>query len=104
MDMKDKPKKLIEGFADLEQNEDGTVSVHFGPGCFDDFEGTQEELDEAIKQITAMFQDTSIEDLEVDAVDIEDLTETDPKLAERLLQRFITLDDEGLNGPRRSLQ
>ena len=97
-------KKLVEGYAEIEQDENGEITVHFAPGCFDDFEGTQEELDEAIKQITAMFQDTSIEDLEVDAVDIEDLTETDPELAERLLQRFITLDDEELNGPRRSLQ
>lgn len=27
----------------------------FAPGCFDDFEGTQEELDELIKEITESF-------------------------------------------------
>lgn len=102
--MSDTPKKLIEGFANIEEDENGNIKVVFDPGCFDDFEGTQEELDETIKQITEMFQDGGIESMKEDAVDLEDLAETDPELAARLLQRFITLDDEELNGPRRSLQ
>lgn len=31
-----------------------TPTIEFAPGCFDQFEGTQEELDELIAQITAM--------------------------------------------------
>jgi hypothetical protein len=31
-----------------------TPTIEFAPGCFDNFDGTQEELDELIAQITAM--------------------------------------------------
>jgi hypothetical protein len=33
------------------------IKVNFAPGAFDDFEGTQEELDDLIKQIQDMFSD-----------------------------------------------
>jgi hypothetical protein len=36
------------------------IKIEFAPGCFDDFEGTQEELDELISQITQMVEDESI--------------------------------------------
>lgn len=32
--------------------EDKEIKISFDPGCFDNFEGTQEELDELVKQIT----------------------------------------------------
>lgn len=35
-------------------NEDRKVNVVFEPGCFDDFEGTQEELDELVLEINRM--------------------------------------------------
>lgn len=31
------------------------MELVFAPGCFDNFEGTQEELDEMIKEITEKF-------------------------------------------------
>ena len=33
---------------------DKPIKISFAPGCFDSFEGTQEELDELIAEITAM--------------------------------------------------
>ncbi len=36
------------------------IKIEFAPGCFDDFEGTQEELDDLISQITQMVEDESI--------------------------------------------
>lgn len=30
------------------------IEIVFAPGCFDDFEGTQEELDELVKEIRSM--------------------------------------------------
>jgi hypothetical protein len=48
--------KKIEGFANLEEGENGKVKVSFEPGCFDGFEGTQEELDELVAQIHQMFE------------------------------------------------
>jgi hypothetical protein len=102
--MSDTPKKLIEGFANIEEDENGNIKVFFDPGCFDDFEGTQEELDETIKQITEMFQNGDLETMQEEAVDIEDLAKTNPELANRLLEKLIILDDDLLTAPKRSLQ
>ena len=33
-----------------------TPKIEFAPGCFDNFEGTQEELDALMKEITDMFE------------------------------------------------
>jgi hypothetical protein len=40
------------------------LNVVFAPGCFDDFEGTQDELDDLIKQITETFSNLTPEQLE----------------------------------------
>lgn len=39
---------------------DKEIKVVFAPGCFDDFEGTQEELDELIAQIQQMAKDGTL--------------------------------------------
>ena len=36
------------------ENDDNTLTIRFAPGCFDEFEGTQAELDELVAQITEM--------------------------------------------------
>ena len=36
------------------------MKLSFAPGCFDDFEGTQEELDAVIKEIEEMIEDGTI--------------------------------------------
>lgn len=36
------------------------LELKFAPGCFDDFDGTQEELAELIAQIRQMVEDGSI--------------------------------------------
>jgi hypothetical protein len=41
MDMTDTPK----------------IKITFAPGCFDTFEGTQEELDELVESVKEMFSD-----------------------------------------------
>ena len=35
-------------------NEDSKVEIVFAPGCFDNFEGTQEELDALVAEIKEM--------------------------------------------------
>jgi hypothetical protein len=40
------------------------LKIEFAPGCFDNFEGSQEELDEFIKEITTMFTELTPEELE----------------------------------------
>jgi len=49
--------------------------VSFAPGCFDDFDGTQEELDALKKSIEDKFNDIEPEDLEQESVPLEDVWE-----------------------------
>jgi hypothetical protein len=50
------------------------IKLEFAPGCFDDFDGTQEELDELIAMIQAKVDDGSIIE-DAQPLDIDDLTE-----------------------------
>ena len=38
----------------MSENNKTEMKIEFAPGCFDSFEGTQEELDAIIAQITEM--------------------------------------------------
>jgi hypothetical protein len=51
------------------------IEVVFAPGCFDDFDGTQEELDELIAEIRQMVKDGSFMDnsVPVDERDEEEI-------------------------------
>ena len=76
--------------------EEKKLKIEFAPGCFDQFDGTQEELDELILEITRMaesgemseksrlidFDDPSDEDLEA----IEHLIELSEKAEGRKIQ------------------
>jgi hypothetical protein len=60
-----------------EQDKDGEkkpIKIVFAEGCFDDFEGTQEELDELVAQLTEMAEDGSLLEKSV-AIDVEDIDE-----------------------------
>ena len=48
------------------------VSVIFAPGCFDTFEGTQEELDALIVEIQETFANMTPEELEAQSVPLEE--------------------------------
>lgn len=64
------------------------LKVHFMPGCFDNFEGTQEELDALIAEITLMAESGAIqelgEELDIDSF-LEDLT---PEEANKMAELF----------------
>lgn len=73
--------------------EEKKMKVEFAPGCFDNFEGTQEELDEFIKEVTSMFEGktpSEIEALGARPVDVDDLP---PEVLAQLAE-FICDDDE----------
>jgi len=95
--------KKIEGFADLEEGEDGKVKLVFEPGCFDQFEGTQEELDEMVAHIQKMFED-GVAEAESKELDLEELMETDPEVAEKIFEALHRLDNDGDEPPTRILQ
>ena len=73
---------------------DQPLKVQFAPGCFDDFEGTQEELDLLMSEIHSMFEGMTAEDLEATshAVDFEQLSESDPELAQRLAESLDSIE------------
>lgn len=63
-----------------QDNEDVMPEIVFAPGCFDTFEGTQEELDELKADILKMFEGKTTEEImaesrEMDAEDLMDLPE-----------------------------
>lgn len=67
------------------------MKVEFAPGAFDHFEGTQEELDEMMAEITTMFAELTPEELEARsrAVDINDLID-DEDITEEEFAQIIT--------------
>jgi hypothetical protein len=70
--------------------EEKKITVEFAPGAFDSFEGTQEELDELIAEITRMAQSGELMEKGT-AVDFDELMEEDPEYAEKIMR---SLDDD----------
>lgn len=64
-------------FEDLGEEEPKELKIEFAPGCFDSFEGSQEELDELVAQIKEMFASGEVHKLarplEADELDEYDL-------------------------------
>ena len=56
-------------------------TVVFAPGCFDSFEGTQEELDELIAEIQKSIEDGTLFEKST-PVDFDSLTDDDIELLE----------------------
>jgi hypothetical protein len=52
------------------------LKIEFAPGCFDSFEGTQDELNELINEIKRLVDTGEIFEKSI-PVDIEDLAEED---------------------------
>lgn len=75
---------------------DKKLKITFAPGCFDGFEGSQEELDALVKEITEMMQ--SEEFLEnSQPIDIEELYDENPDLAEKIVRSFEQDQKRNLN-------
>ena len=66
------------------------IEIIFAPGCFDSFDGTQEELDELIQQIKTMAETGELFE-KSEPVDISDLIdETDPLEIEQIVNEMLT--------------
>jgi tape measure domain-containing protein len=59
-----------------------TPEIIFAPGCFDNFDGTQEELDQLMKQIQDMFESG---EAQVQAISLNDLLD---ELSEEELEQL----------------
>lgn len=74
----------------MSDQEKKKIEIVFAPGCFDNFEGTQEELDAMIQQIKDMAESGELFENST-AVDIEDLIdETDPLEIEEIVNEMLT--------------
>lgn len=60
------------------------IQIEFAPGCFDNFEGTQEELEKMIADITEMANSGELFE-KSNPVDLEELLEEDPEWAEKII-------------------
>ena len=74
--------------------------IIFAPGCFDDFEGTQEELDEFIAEVQKMFENP--EEFLKNSREVS-LDELDDETLEKIANRLGLHDDEDENNPGRML-
>lgn len=65
--------------------EEKKLKIEFAPGCFDSFEGSQEELDQLIKEITRMVESGELHE-KSRQIDFDDPTEDDLEAIEHLSQ------------------
>ncbi len=77
------------------------MKITFAPGCFDNFEGTQEELDAMVAEIQGIFENLTPEELQersrpisVDAL-LEDESISDDEF-EQLLGALVERDNRNL--------
>jgi hypothetical protein len=63
------------------------IKVIFEPGCFDAFDGTQEELEELMESIQAEFAGKTRDEIEdmSNVVNLEDLLRDDPDFAKHIM-------------------
>jgi hypothetical protein len=69
------------------------LKIVFDPGCFDNFEGTQEELDEFVAQIQAMAESGLLFENSVEMTD-EDLEELDEETRQQIIRALERGDDK----------
>jgi hypothetical protein len=71
------------------------LKIEFAPGCFDHFEGSQEELDELIKSIHDQFENMTTEDFEQSSMMIDGMDITEDEL-ESMLDHLV-LEERNLH-------
>ena len=83
--------------------EEKKMKIEFAPGCFDNLEGTQEELDELVKEIQNMFEGKSQEEIEAQSREIseEDWEELPDEAKEQIFRSIIEDEDDNVTPTRR---
>jgi hypothetical protein len=76
--------------------ENKALKLEFAPGCFDSFEGTQEELNEMVAEIHRMFESGEME-ANARPVDIDELFEAEPEYAEKIVLALDNIDTSKRN-------
>lgn len=81
------------------------MKIEFAPGCFDNFEGTQEELDAMVADIQKMFEGKTPEELEAMSrpISIDDLLE-DEDISDDEFENILQALVNSENSQKRKLQ
>lgn len=79
----------------MNDSEEDKIKIVFAPGCFDEFEGTQEELDDLILEINRMVETGELfegaEHLSLD--ELEELAEED-EIYQVVIDKLIEPEDK----------
>lgn len=73
-------------------SEDKEPKIVFAPGAFDQFEGTQEELDALLAEIHSMVESGDFLE-QATLVNLADIEEEDPEIYEMLLAQLAMIID-----------
>jgi hypothetical protein len=68
---------------------DKKLKIEFAPGCFDNFDGTQEELDELVAEIQRMAETGELFE-KSNPLDIDEMIDEEPEVAERILKALLS--------------
>ena len=68
------------------------IKIVFAPGCFDSFEGSQEELDKLIAEIQRMADSGELFE-KSKAIDFDEVIDEDPEFAEQILRAINDEDN-----------
>lgn len=79
-------------FEDMDPKE---LKIEFAPGCFDQFEGTQEELDELMEELTRMLKSGELQE-KARPIDFDNPTEEDMDAIEHLMELGENLEKRNL--------
>ena len=90
-------------FDELTAEELKDLKIEFAPGCFDSFEGTQEELDQMIADIKEMFANGTVQE-NAQVVTAENFDELPEEVQLQLARVFLDPEDQHLLPPARPLQ
>jgi hypothetical protein len=71
---------------------DKDFKIEFAPGCFDEFEGSQEELDQLVKDILDIVSEGSMVD-NPNVLTVEDLDDLPDDLREFILRDLEMIED-----------
>jgi hypothetical protein len=72
---------------------DNKPTIEFAPGCFDNFEGTQEELDALMLEIQTAFENGEMDEHSMELTD-EAFEELPDEIKDKLLDVLMSEDDE----------
>jgi hypothetical protein len=77
------------------------MKIEFAPGCFDQFDGTQEELDEMVAEIQRMFDNGEFEE-NSRLLTEDDLEDLDPEAIKQIMS--VIENEELPDDVKRKLQ